>query len=80
MVSLFHAPLTDALSPPCPCVVPCRLSQQGRRPDAAELARVYGADPEVLQAVLRHNSVPVVHATQEGRLHGAWPRGTAPAR
>ena len=76
--------MTDDSCVPRPvraCIAPCRVwQQQGRRPDAAELARVYGADLEVLQAVLRHNSVPVVHATQEGRLHGAWPRGTAPAR
>ena len=40
---------------------------------AEELAARYGADPGVLRAVLRYNSVPAVREEPDGRLVGSWP-------
>lgn len=40
---------------------------------AAELARRYGADPDVLEHFLKHNNAPVVQPTKEGRYLGSWP-------
>lgn len=55
-----------------------RATQQGRQLAAADLARQYGADPAVLEQVLRHNAVPTVRSETDGRLVGSWPKKQQP--
>jgi hypothetical protein len=63
---------------PLPPPLECRATQQGRQLAAATLARQYGADPQVLEQVLRHNSMPTVRSETDGRLVGSWPQKQQP--
>lgn len=56
-------------------VSPCRGVRLGQPPAVDDLARRYGANPEVLQRFLEHNSAPVVQAARDGRFIGIWPDG-----
>lgn len=50
-----------------------RALHAGHQLSVDDLARRYGADPEVLRHFLHHNTGPVVHAARDGRLVGSWP-------
>ncbi|KAL4439499.1 hypothetical protein ABPG77_008828 [Micractinium sp. CCAP 211/92] len=50
-----------------------RALHAGHQLSVDDLARRYGADPEVLRHFLHHNAGPVVHAARDGRLVGSWP-------
>ncbi|PSC73569.1 prepilin-type N-terminal cleavage methylation domain-containing [Micractinium conductrix] len=52
-----------------------RSVRAGQPLSAAELARRYGADEEVLSRFLEHHAAPVLYSGRDGQVFAAWPDG-----